>query len=55
MSYQSRKRYVGRAEKYRKHVRVYRLIALFGALALAVWLMFNWRWIYDYARVYFMD
>ncbi len=55
MSYQSRKRYVGRSEKLKRHKSVYRLIFLFAVLAAVVWLLFNWRWIYDYTRVYFMD
>jgi len=46
--------YTGRAQKLKEHKRVYRLIYLFGLLALAVWVIFNWRWIYDYVRTFFM-
>ena len=50
-----RKRYVGRAEKYRRHARVYRLLA-WGALAFAlVWLLWNWRYLYDYVRIAMLD
>ena len=55
MPHKAHKRYIGRAEKYKRHVRVYRLIWAFGLLALAVWLAFNWRWMYDYVRVAMMD
>ena len=55
MSYQSRRRYTGRGQRFREHMRVYRLVWLFGLLFLAAWVAFNWRWLYDYGRTYFMD
>ena len=50
-----RRRYRGQAGRFREHMRVYRLIYLFGLLFAAAWLAFSWRGIYDWARTYFMD
>ena len=54
MSYQSRKRYTSRADKYKKHMKAYRLAGLCAFLIFLVWLAFSWRGLYDYARTYFM-
>lgn len=55
MAFRSRKKYVSRREKLKRHIKVYRLIALYGSLFLVVWLLFNYRSIYDYLRTFFMD
>ena len=54
MSIRNRKRYVGRAAKFGEHMRVYRLIYVFAIIFLLAWVAFNWRWLYDYGRTYFM-
>lgn len=51
----TRKRYVSRRERLRKHLRAWRLAFLAVGLALAVVLVLSWRDIYTYLRFYFMD
>lgn len=51
----TRKRYVSRRERLRKHLRVWRLAFVAVALALAVILLFNWREIYTFLRFKTMD
>ena len=50
-----RRRYKRDATRLREHMRVYRLIYLFGLLFLVAWVALSWRGLYDWARIYFMD
>ena len=50
-----RRRYRTGRSRFREHMRVYRLIYLFGLLFLVAWLAFSWRGVWDWGRTYFMD
>lgn len=51
----TRKRYVSRRQRLRKHLRAWRLAFLAIGLALVVVIVLSWRDIYTYVRFYFMD
>lgn len=54
MSYQSRKRYTSRADKFKQHMKAYRLAFICAFLIFVVYLAFSWRELYDYFRTFFM-
>ncbi|MFK8055747.1 MAG: hypothetical protein AB8F78_06465 [Saprospiraceae bacterium] len=54
MSYQSRKRYTSRADKFKKHMKAYRLAFICAFLIFLVYVAFNWTSLYDYYRTFFM-
>ncbi|MEM1217304.1 MAG: hypothetical protein AAGH79_00255 [Bacteroidota bacterium] len=53
MAYQSRRRnYTSRRERLANSIRKARIVILFAFIAIALYLFFNWRSIYDYLRTY---
>ena len=53
MVYQSRKKYKSKRERLKNSLQRWKLIFIFGMIALAGYLFFNRVYFYDYIRIYF--